>query len=73
MNDKEAQIHSLVWRLIIGLAGVAIVTAGGCTAYESKLVADAIAAGVPPIHARCAINGWTNSNSSAVLCVQALR
>lgn len=36
----------------------------GCTAYESKRIADAIEKGVDPIAARCGIAGTANSGTT---------
>lgn len=45
-----------------------ILTIGGCTAFESKLVAQLAESGIDPIDAKCAVN---NSNSTSICLVRA--
>jgi hypothetical protein len=60
----EYEFYLQIWRGIFVVCAVGIVTMGGCTSYESKRIADAIAAGASPMAAKCAIasNGSQNSN-----------
>lgn len=43
------------WKIMAAVVISLIVTTGGCTAHQSKLVADAIDNGAHPIEARCGI------------------
>ena len=59
----ENTFWSRVWMSIAVLIAVVIVTVGGCTAYESARIADAVERGADPIDARCGIAGMGNSLS----------
>jgi hypothetical protein len=76
-NNKEQPMDEntfwlRIWQTVALVAAVGIVTVGGCTAYESKRVADAVAAGKDPIDARCGIAGTTNSGT-AICSIRAAR
>lgn len=58
---------SVVWMCCAAVVISLIGTIGGCTAYESKLVADAIKGGSDPIDARCGITGSANSGGNICL------
>ena len=64
MDDNTFWINVL--RAIVGAFVALVLSVAGCTAYESKRVADAIELGVNPIDARCGIAG--TANSGAVIC-----
>lgn len=59
------------WTKVLTLVAVVIVAAiaapAGCTAYESKRIADAIEKGTDPIDARCGIAG--TANSGGMMCI----
>jgi hypothetical protein len=72
-NNKEQPMDEnkfwlRIWQLLAGLAAVGILTTGGCVAYESKLVSDAMTSGKDPIAARCAISGTSTGYGQAALC-----
>jgi hypothetical protein len=64
---EENKFWLRLWQTVAVVAAIGILTIGGCTAYESKRVADAIAKGAQPIDARCGIVGTLGG--SAVPCV----
>jgi hypothetical protein len=57
-----------IWRTVAGAVAAVALVIGGCTAYESKRIADAIEAGKDPIDARCGIAGAAGSDSMRVIC-----
>ena len=60
----EATFWLQIWRAVIAAVVVLILTIGGCTAYESKRIADAVEKGTHPIDARCGIAGMENDRGT---------
>lgn len=56
-----------IWQTIALVTVAFIATVGGCTAYESKRVADAIEHGANPIDAACGIRGSANAQTICTL------
>lgn len=61
-DDNTFWIH--IWRAVIAAATTIGVSIAGCTAYESKRIADAVEAGKDPIEARCGIAGTVNGGGT---------
>jgi len=62
MSDNT--FYGCIWLSVAAVVMTLIATVGGCTAYESKRIADAIDKGADPIDARCGIAGTTHSGGT---------
>ena len=56
-----------LWQTIAATVVALVLSAAGCTAYESNLIANAIAGGADPIDARCGIAGTSSSRDQCLL------
>jgi hypothetical protein len=56
-----------IWQVTALVVVALIATVGGCTAYESKRVADAVERGINPIDASCGIRGGANTSTICTL------
>jgi hypothetical protein len=54
---EENQFWLNVWRTVAAAFAALVLTIGGCTANQNRLVAEMVAAGADPIKAHCAIVG----------------
>ena len=61
---KDNTFWLRIFQTIAGFLAVIVMSIGGCTAYESKRIADAIAGGADPIDARCGISGTSISGTT---------
>ena len=59
MEENKFWLH--INQMGAGLAVVAILTLGTCTAYESKLASDMVKGGTNPVAARCAVSIGTST------------
>ena len=60
-------------QLLSVLIAVSVMTVGGCTAYETSLVAKAVMAGAEPIAARCGIVGTGGGSTNSMCAIAASR
>jgi hypothetical protein len=67
MDDNEFWINFV--RCVIAFFCVLIITAGGCSSYQSALIADAIKNGADPIAARCGVVGPKDPDALCALYV----
>ena len=63
---ESNKLYALIWKLIITLLSILILTIGGCTAHQQQKITELIIHGTDPTLAHCAIKGINSQNS--VVC-----
>jgi hypothetical protein len=62
-----------VWQMVAAVLATLILTAGGCTAYEARLISKAVEGGLHPIDARCGIGSNVGDAMRQICSVRASR